>query len=181
MQLPSICFSGIFDRRANDGIKSHSGLICLDFDHIEDVEKFKERFKKDKHVLMAFISPSGDGLKVVIKVPANIQTHADSCRALKQKFKDDRLDDFKDVARVCYESYDKDIYYNPDSEIFTVLIKEEKNTPRDIFNKLKVWIDKSEIYTDGSKYKYLVKFAGALNHFGVSRFDAEQMLINEFQ
>ena len=112
-QLPSICFSGIFEKRANNAIKEHSGLVCLDFDHIEDIQKFKDRFKNDKHVMMAFVSPSGDGLKVVIKIPANINSHADSCRALKQYFHDDKLDDFKDVARVCYESYDSDIYYNP--------------------------------------------------------------------
>jgi hypothetical protein len=180
-QLPSICFSGIFEKRANNSIKEHSGLVCLDFDHIDDVEKFKERFKKDKHVLMAFVSPSGDGLKVVIKIPANIQTHADSCRALKQYFHDDKLDDFKDVARVCYESYDKDIYYNPDSEIYKVLIKDDNNVNRDIFEKLKKWVDKEIDYSDGQKYKYLVKFAGALNRFGISRIDAEHMLISEYQ
>lgn len=180
-QLPSICFSGIFEKRANNQIKSHSGLVCLDFDHVEDVEKFKERFKKDKHVLLAFVSPSGDGLKVVIKVPANIETHADSCRALKQYFHDDKLDDFKDVARVCYESYDKYLYYNPSSEVYKTLIKEDKTTDYDIFKKLITWTDKELIYSDGGKYKYLVKLTGALNRFGISRFDAENFLINEFQ
>ena len=31
-KLPCICFSGIFEWRANAGIKSHSGLVALDFD-----------------------------------------------------------------------------------------------------------------------------------------------------
>lgn len=181
MELPSICFSGIFEKRANDSIKSHSGLVCLDFDHIEKIQEFKERFKKDKHVLMAFVSPSGDGLKVVIKIPANVSTHADSCRALKQYFHDDNLDDFKDVARVCYESYDADIYYNPKSEVYKVLLKDDKNTTQDTFKKLITWTEKELIYADGSKYKYLVKLAGALNRFGVSILDATTLMINEYQ
>lgn len=179
--LPSICFSGIFEKRANDKIKSHSGLVCLDFDHVNDVEKFKERFKKDKHVLMAFVSPSGDGLKVVIKIPADIKTHADSCRALKQYFHDDKLDDFKDVARVCYESYDKHIYYNKNSEVYKTLIRDDSESKRSIFDKLKKWVEKEGFYVDGEKYKYLVRFAGALNRFGVSKIDAEHMLISEYQ
>ena len=30
--LPAICFSGLFNKRADSSITEHSGLICLDFD-----------------------------------------------------------------------------------------------------------------------------------------------------
>ena len=30
--LPAICFSGKFNRRNDDSIVEHSGIICLDFD-----------------------------------------------------------------------------------------------------------------------------------------------------
>ena len=43
----------------------------------------------DKYTFIAFISPSGDGLKVIIKIPANIVTHANSCKSLKQYYKND--------------------------------------------------------------------------------------------
>ena len=32
-KLPSICFSGTFSQRNLQGLKQHSGLICLDFDN----------------------------------------------------------------------------------------------------------------------------------------------------
>ncbi len=35
MQLPSICFSGVFTKRAADYCIEHSGYICLDFDGFE--------------------------------------------------------------------------------------------------------------------------------------------------
>ena len=35
--LPSICWSGEFSRRANDAIDKHSGLVCIDFDHVPDM------------------------------------------------------------------------------------------------------------------------------------------------
>ena len=31
-ELPAICFSGTFSKRADDALKEHSGYICLDFD-----------------------------------------------------------------------------------------------------------------------------------------------------
>ena len=187
-QLPSICFSGKFSQRADKGIIKHSGYVCLDFDHIEDVQQFKDHIKEDAHTMIAFVSPSGDGLKVIVKIPANVKTHAASCRALKDYFKTEKLDDFKDVSRVCFESYDKDIYYNSESSLFTDLIHEEvkqvqtteKVSNNETFEKLKVWIEKFEYYSDGNKHKFLVKFAGALNRFGISEHEACVSLYNTY-
>jgi hypothetical protein len=189
-QLPSICFSGKFSKRANDSCLEHSGLVCLDFDHVEDLLEFKNIICKDKFVMLAFISPSGDGLKVVIKIPTSIENHSASCRALKDYFKDYPLDNFEDVARVCFESYDNEIYINFQSEIFTDLIHEkiiEKKViektidSNEIFEKLKVWIEKYEHYTDGNKHKFLVKFAGACNRFGLDKDNTANLLIFTYQ
>ena len=185
--LPSICFSGIFERRANNAIIQHSGLVCIDFDHVNNLNEFKETIKSDVHTFISFVSPSGDGLKVVIKIPANIETHAASCKSLKKYYKSEKLDNFEDVARVCFESYDPDIYMNKDSDIYEQIYKEETvynkvekhaiNSDYDIiFNNLKTWIEKYDIYQDGNKHKFLVKFAGALNRFGVPEYVSIQKL-----
>ncbi|MBR6846840.1 MAG: virulence protein E [Bacteroidales bacterium] len=61
-------FSGIFSARTDKAIIQHSGLICLDFDHLKDVEAIFEALKEDTYfeTLLLFRSPSGDGLKWVI-------------------------------------------------------------------------------------------------------------------
>lgn len=61
-------FSGIFSIRTDKAIIQHSGLICLDFDHLKDVEAIFEALKEDTYfeTLLLFRSPSGDGLKWVI-------------------------------------------------------------------------------------------------------------------
>jgi len=61
-------FSGIFSVRTDKAIIQHSGLICLDFDHLKDVEAIFEALKEDTYfeTLLLFRSPSGDGLKWVI-------------------------------------------------------------------------------------------------------------------
>jgi hypothetical protein len=190
--LPSICFSGTFFKRANQSIIKHSGLVCIDFDHLENVQDFKNQIINDKYTFIAFISPSGDGLKVIIKIPANIETHANSCKSLKQYYKNDKLDNFEDVARVCFESFDSEIFYNENSEIYTELYKEETITKKvethyinhdydEIFNNLKKWIEGFDNYQDGNKHKFLVKFAGALNRFGVPEYISVQKLSYNYQ
>lgn len=61
-------FSGIFSIRADKAIIQHSGYICLDFDHLKDVEATFRQLKEDQYfdTLLLFRSPSGDGLKWVI-------------------------------------------------------------------------------------------------------------------
>lgn len=61
-------FSGIFSVRTDKAIIQHSGLLCLDFDHLNDVEAVFEALKEDTYfeTLLLFRSPSGDGLKWVI-------------------------------------------------------------------------------------------------------------------
>lgn len=190
--LPSICWSGEFTKRANSAIKKHSGLVCVDFDHVNNLTDFKEKICKVRYTYMAFVSPSGDGLKVIIRIPPNIKTHADSCRAITEYFNEETLDEFKDVARVCYISSDPDIYINPNSEVFTTLVKEkveyEKHyvpgdtitDTKEIYEGLVKWIDKVESYTDGNKHKYLVKLASACLRFGIPEMDCASWLYFDY-
>ena len=187
-QLPSYCFSGTFKKREDIGLKKHSGLVAIDFDHLDsELLKYKTIIEKDKHTFMSFVSPSGDGLKVIVKIPANVNTHAQSCAALKDYYGTASLDDFKDVSRVCFESYDKLIYYNPKSELFQDLKEVRKksttviqNDYSIIFENLVKWIEKLDTYQDGNKHKFLVKLTGACNRFGIPEIMASGYLITEY-
>ena len=69
--LPAICFSGKFTKRNDASLIEHSGLICLDFDGYESDKLLleeKERITKDRYTYAVFISPSGLGLKVLVKI-----------------------------------------------------------------------------------------------------------------
>ncbi len=73
-KLPAVCFSGKFTKRADAYLVEHSGLICLDFDGYtksKDLLEDKENLCKNKYVYSVFISPSGNGLKVLVKIPAD--------------------------------------------------------------------------------------------------------------
>lgn len=180
LNLPSICFSGKFSERKDEALLIHSGLVAIDFDHLgEKLIEFKERIIQDKYTYIAFTSPSGDGLKLIVKIPDSVTTHKLSCAALFDYYSHETLDKFEDLSRVCYESYDPGLYFNPDSDIFTTL-KEEQLIKRVIetsdiivdfdiiFDNLITWLNnKGEYYQDGNKHNFLVKLAAACLRFGL--------------
>ena len=78
--LPLVCFSGEFSRRADDAMLEHSGMIVLDFDHV-NIEESKTFVGSDDYVHACWVSPSGDGLKAIVKI-TNPERHRDHFRAL---------------------------------------------------------------------------------------------------
>ena len=106
--LPVVLFSGEFGDRKDEGIQKHSSFIVLDFDHI-DVEKSKPVLSTDPYVYACWVSPSGDGLKAIVRI-TNPERHRDHFRALVSYFdKQYQLEvDSTGIneSRACYESHD---------------------------------------------------------------------------
>lgn len=125
--LPCICFSGRFNKRNDKDIVSHSGYAILDFDHV-DPEDYKKKIRPYPWVKAAFVSPSGDGLKVLAKIPADTANHSGYYQGLVDELSWMKGLDLtsKNVSRICFESYDPEIYINPSPEEFTKK-KEVKN------------------------------------------------------
>ena len=119
-KLPIVCFSGEFETRNDEALRDHSGLIVLDFDHI-DVLKSKAILSTDPYVYSCWVSPSGDGLKALVRI-TNPERHRDHFRALRTYFHKQynlELDDSGiNESRACFESYDPDIVIKQDSQKF---------------------------------------------------------------
>ena len=112
-------FSGIFKQRGKDGLIRHSGLICLDFDHLAKPQRLRERLLKDEffETMLLFRSPGGNGLKWVIPIEYNGHSHADVFDAVANYLRIAyglRMDQScKDVSRACFLPYDPQAYINP--------------------------------------------------------------------
>ena len=66
--FPAVEFSGTFTGTGSaKDINVMSGLIVLDFDHINNLEEVRQKLENDSYTFLLFVSPSGDGLKVVVK------------------------------------------------------------------------------------------------------------------
>lgn len=128
-KLPSICFSGTFDMRTDDGLLQHSGLICLDFDNItqnagdtDELQRVKYQICKSPYVFACFISPTGTGLKVLVKIPADAAAHAKHFEGLRVHFCEywPHIDQkCSNISRLCFQGWDPDIYINTSAEVFS--------------------------------------------------------------
>ena len=96
MQLMAIMFNGTFSERKDDGLIKHSGLCVLDFDKYPDaktLEAERNRLKDCPYVYMMFTSPSGNGLKVVIRTPESTKfEHKRRFEAYKEYINSDYFD-----------------------------------------------------------------------------------------
>jgi len=68
-KLPYVTFCGTFTSRSNANLRKHSGLACLDFDDVPNLEELRTEINQDSYTFSSFTSPSGDGLKVLVKIP----------------------------------------------------------------------------------------------------------------
>ena len=112
-------FCGEFDVRSNNSIKRVSGLLCIDFDHVEELEVLFTKLLNDEYfnTALLFRSPSGDGLKWVIEIPPTELPHPDFFKAVENyiyatyQVKIDGSG--KDISRACFLCYDPNAYINP--------------------------------------------------------------------
>ena len=114
-----VTFCGEFDTRSNNSIKSVSGLLCIDFDHIEELEMLFAKLLEDEYfqTVLLFRSPSGDGLKWIIEIPPTDLPHPDFFRAIENyifKTYGVKIDgSSKDISRACFLCHDPNAYINP--------------------------------------------------------------------
>ena len=141
-KLPVVLFSGEFEARNDEALTKHSQFIVLDFDHI-DVASSKALLSTDPYVYSCWVSPSGDGLKALVKV-SNPERHRDHFRALRTYFNkqyDLEVDESGiNESRACFESWDPNLIVNEDSATFGAFATEKSES--------QVAVSQSGSYTD---------------------------------
>ena len=78
--------SGIFPYREDDALKYHSGYIVIDLDHLgSELNETMAKLITDEHlyVLLMFVSPSGDGLKVFYSIDLSQGGHRKWFKAIR--------------------------------------------------------------------------------------------------
>lgn len=125
-----------------------TGFLCIDLDHIGDseaVESAKQNLiEKCPYIYCVFVSPSGDGLKVVL--PIDVDTTPRSKDDMKKDLQAYffAVEEYfskefptlphidiacKNVNRACYISYDPKIYVNTEAQVWTKRKEQEVQTP----------------------------------------------------
>lgn len=121
-KLPVFTPTGIFNYRSIKGLSEYNGIICLDLDHVENPEELKNRCRQLHWVYAAFVTPSGNGLKVLVKTNATVDTYKQTELLVAEAFASAtgsvRDNHCKDIARIQFVSYDPNIFINENSLTF---------------------------------------------------------------
>lgn len=125
-RLPVYSFAGKFAYRNNSSCEKYEGFITIDLDNLPGqgfkLETVKQQLCQDPYTFACFISPGGDGLKVLVRLPIDPDSHTTRYLSLESYYKQsynlttDRA--CKDISRLCFDSYDPEIYINWESRLF---------------------------------------------------------------
>ena len=154
-KLPICLFTGRYSNFSISGLIESSNLVVIDFDKIplNDMSSQWSIITKDPYTFAAFVSPSGKGYKVVVKVENNPDnmTHSEYLNALKAYYNSPYWDNnCFGISRACFLSSDPSIYVNWDSWIWTKKIPSSQAT---VSSYVPV-----KIYALTSEYEKLINF-----------------------
>ena len=119
-EYPKCCTTGLLE---------HSGLVIEDLDHLAahgaDLELLMEQFAAHPAVIGAFVSPSDDGLKVIMAVdpvPWDDESHVRGWAGGRDALAGlctDIDESGKNISRRCYQSDCSGCYIAPDDKVIT--------------------------------------------------------------
>jgi len=130
VQLSGLVTTGERAKAIQQGRFQHSGCLQLDVDSdglgIYTPEQAKALLGGDRHVLSAFITPSGEGAKALFKIKPCLteEEHKTAWYAAEKYISDTyglKIDSqTKDPGRLCFLSSDKDCTWQPFAEEFVL-------------------------------------------------------------
>lgn len=157
--LPAVTWSGEFSKRAASGLETHTGLYVYDLDNVKP-SALKKKIADEPSLVVAFMSPRANGLKVVLRgpVPNESLTHKEAWQAgavLVEGATGESVDrSGSDVARLCFLSTDKFLVEGTGDE-FAIAVDGRNSEPA---AEDKIMDGVPEPKTDYSAYnKYVVK------------------------
>jgi hypothetical protein len=178
-KLPAVCFSGTFSKRKDSELLEHSGYIVLDFDNVTNITQKRNELCAISYITAVWISPSGKGLKALVQIEWKTR-HKEHFDALMAEMPDiDKTG--RNVSRLCFESYDPDLYYNPNAEVYNNLPvkKADRRLPQQtatetindddkIFQNLLTWMtSKGDAFREGERNHFVFKLAASCCRFGM--------------
>lgn len=137
-KLQAFTFGSTYDtKRDKNHLISCSGLITLDYDEVKDMEKNQILYKKISdlpYVFMCCYSPSG-GLKFLARIPVvtsdeEYKSYLYGFVVYLKNLLNIQLDTSgQDINRLCFISYDENMYVNEHAEIFDIKATKEDAIP----------------------------------------------------
>ena len=185
---PSATFNG---GRKMEFLTNYNALMVLDIDKLEKekLQQCRTKIRMDDFVFASFVSPSGNGLKIFVKVSSDKEQHKETFLELQKYFEEllqveiDKSG--KDITRLCFMSFDPELYLNENSEVFASGAKQSVQTDSQtvkktdnrqpttdnqetIYEHSVRFTEKKIQFTEGNRNNFVYALANNLNRKGIS-------------
>ncbi|MBF9255014.1 DUF3874 domain-containing protein [Pontibacter sp. 172403-2] len=209
--LPAFTPSGIFQGgRKEKHLQAYSGVIVLDLDKLADekLAKAKQKSCASPYTYAAFTSPSGNGLKVLVRVTSAAGAHKQAYSQVKEHYElllGLKVDESgSDVTRLCFVSFDSGLYQNASASVFPVQAAAEpitntsnkkqlqlgnsrqpqSNTPLSdaeaVYSHCIALTKRRYSYAEGGRNSFVHQLACNLNRYGIAQAEALNFLLCDY-
>jgi hypothetical protein len=202
--LPAFTPSGKFvGGRKLEFLADYSNCIILDIDKLSaaDLQNAKHLANQCEFTFASFISPSGNGLKILVKINSDKANHKEAFLLVQAhyeailKLEIDKSG--KDVTRLCFYSWDENLYINENATTFVTLsaveIPLEKvchpelvegpqttESSEVVYNHCIKFTEKKVQFVNGSRNVFVHQLACNLNRKGVALQEALGYILTDF-
>jgi len=202
--LPAFTPSGKFiGGRKLEFLAEYSNCIILDIDKLskEQLLNAKMVAAQSEFTYASFISPSGNGLKILVKINSDKANHKEAFLMVQAHYENilkleiDKSG--KDVTRLCFYSWDENLYLNENATTFhtelvsvsaqTVIPSVVEGTQQPttqnseaIYNHCIRFTEKKVQYATGSRNVFVHQLACNLNRKGISLNEALSFILTDF-
>lgn len=192
-ELPAFTPSATFiNGRTLDALTSYNQLAHVDLDDIPvtELNNLLDVVNNSDFTFASFISPSGMGIKIFVRINSNQEDHAQMIVQLMQYY--GQLTGYvpdqkcKDITRLCFLSWDPEAFVNNNSEIFSPFIEfkhESKNTKQIVSKDIDYCIqftEKISTYEKGNRNSHIYLVARNGNRFGIDKQTVLDYCLNSF-
>lgn len=149
-KLPVATFCANFKEnlRTKEGLNQYNSIMIIDIDHIgsNSINQLFEQLSQDKYLFALWLSPSGNGIKGLIKINYKIDFSVDEvdiwhysafsqiAAYFKEKYNIDLDQSGKDFTRLCFISHDSNIVIKEQKNIdlFTIRSEDRLDTQKQV-------------------------------------------------
>ncbi|WP_372772358.1 DUF3987 domain-containing protein [Mangrovibacterium sp.] len=182
--------------RNQNTIKQYSGFVHLDFDKLDpdQIQSITEKIAAIPYSFACFRSPKGAGLKVFVKVSNDLNSHALAYANVKSYYEAQLAIEAdpkcKDITRLCFVSFDPELYLNPNSSTFEITSTTQSETAymtasyhnqTTRLDQIVAFTNQKETYINGSRNNYIYLFACNCNRSGIPQQATEAYVVANFQ
>jgi len=202
--LPAFTPSGKFvGGRKLEFLTEYSKFIILDIDKLSaaDLQNAKHLANQSVFTFASFVSPSGNGLKILVKIETPKAEHKETflkVQAHYESFLKLEIDKSgKDLTRLCFYSWDENLYLNENAKTFEtansveVPLIETQPEPKTkkpeplldyyaIYTHCVNFTEKKVQYVNGSRNVFVHQLACNLNRKGISLQQALGYVLSDF-